>query len=146
MIARNKRPLRIDAGLNPRGRGQNFRKYARVHVSYRAVYARGPSDPGCSNFCLNLQRNGGIFQPMTKHRLQRYVPARANIESVAQTVTQTIAAIERSYLLLLQVKANRDHLYSWDIPYRNDCADISLKLAQRDHCECLMMPRSDGLI
>lgn len=106
----------------------------------------GLPTPVAATFCLDSQRNGGIFQPVTKHRLQRYVPARVNMESVAQTVTQTIAAIERSYLLLLQVKANRDHLYSWDIPYRNDCADISLKLAQRDHCECLMIPKSYGSI
>jgi IstB-like ATP binding protein len=37
MIARNKRPLCIESGLNPSSTAQVCRNFVRVHVSYRAV-------------------------------------------------------------------------------------------------------------
>jgi hypothetical protein len=40
MIARNKRPLRIESGLNPGSTGQNRRNVVRVLVSYR-TFSRG---------------------------------------------------------------------------------------------------------
>ena len=95
MIARNKRPVCIEAGLNPRSPDQNSRNFVRVHVSYRAFlrarafrpYFAQPFSPPQEWTEVSMPRpENGLFETQQGYRV---IVERRGTELVAEATVKT---------------------------------------------------------